>query len=278
MSQFPGRVAVRASNICGVVDLFDVASQTVPAPPAEAIPLPPSTFPTSPSQLSDASTQAKPPPPRRPSAPAAVSDPVEPSQRVDPRPLLGMTSSGYSMRAFYRPTVLAFSDELSKAIAADANPNVALPLPQGWRFSMAGKASKKLALSLDTPSAKRFRSVFGYVGFIKNTLLFYPGSFHYPGVKPVKSDGTASPLHAQVVLKLPFYYGESDAEWKHSFLYARVNAFASKAALPCSFQVLAIGSVVRGLVEKAHSDHETAQLAVYGRNFSFFLLSVYILS
>ena len=169
MLQFPGRVTVRASNICGAVDLFDVASQTVPAPPTEAFPLPPSTFPVSPSQASASpSAPTKAPPPKMP---ASASDP-EPSPWVDTRPLLGMTSSGYSMRAFYRPTVLAFADELSKAIAADANPNVALPLPQGWRLTMAGKASKKLALSLDTPSAKRFRSVFGYVGFIKNTFCF----------------------------------------------------------------------------------------------------------
>ena len=104
---------------------------------------------------------------------------------------------------------------------------------------------KEARLALDTPSAKRLRIVFGYVGFIKTS----------------NSDGTASPLHARVFLKLPFRYGETKAEVADSFLYARANAIASKSALNSSFQVLSIGSVVRGLIEKARSDYDTAQLA-----------------
>ena len=133
-----GRVAVRASTVFGVVDLFDVAVQTAPGPPVEAYPLPPSTYTDPVAHL--------------PSGPPAVGE---------EDPLTGLTSPGYNMRAPYRPSLYAFADELAEALAADANPNVALPLPQGWRFSMIGAPNKKIALSLDTPSAKRFRIVFG---------------------------------------------------------------------------------------------------------------------
>ena len=75
--------------------------------------------------------------------------------------------------------------------------------------------------------------------------------------------------------KLPFFYGSSEDEWESiSFAYARVNAFSSKSALPCSYKVFSIGSVVRGLIEKAHSDYETAQLAVNGSIFLLVLLSI----
>ena len=116
------RAAVRASDIGGVVDLFDAAVQTVPGPPVAAVPFPPSTHAAQAAQL--------------PSEPPAVGE-------ADP--FSGLTSSGYTMRASYRPALLAFADELWVAMPAVANPNVALPSPQGWRFSMIGASLKKRA-------------------------------------------------------------------------------------------------------------------------------------
>ena len=75
------------------------------------------------------------------------------------------------------------------------------------------------------------------------------------------SDGAASPLHSHVVSNLPFRYDIDKAEVPDIFFYAMENAFASKASLNCSYHVLSIGSVVRGLLEKAHSYYDTAQLA-----------------
>ena len=119
------------------------------------------------------------------------------------------------------------------------------PLKQ-FLFQIASEweGKKQLALELDTPAAKRFRNVFGYVAFIK----------------PADSRGAASPFCAQVVVKLPYKFGSSHWEEKVSFIYVRLNAFASRACLGGTYQPLCMGSVVRGLIEKADSDYDTAQL------------------
>ena len=67
----------------------------------------------------------------------------------------------------------------------------------------------------------------------------------------------------QVVIKLPFKYGKYAWEKEFSHVYFRLNAFSSRFALSSSFQPIAMGTVVRGLVEKADSDYDTAQLVAW---------------
>ena len=102
-------------------------------------------------------------------------------------------------------------------------------------------------MELDTPAAKRFRNVFGYVAFIN----------------PAGSRGTVSPFCAQVALKIPYKFGSSPCEEKFSFIYVRLNAFASRACVGGTYQPLCMGSVVRGLIEKADIDYDTAQLVAW---------------
>ena len=61
-------------------------------------------------------------------------------------------------------------------------------------------AKKHLALQVDTPSAKRFRNVFGYVS----------------PIKPEEFEGSITPLCAQVVIKRPFNYGT--LSWGKAFI------------------------------------------------------------
>ena len=112
-------------------------------------------------------------------------------------------------------------------------------------FQIVSKRGKKqLALELYTPEAKRFRNAQGYVSFIK----------------PAASHGTVSPCCSQVVLNLPYKFGSSDWEEKFSFIYVRLNAFAARACLGGTYQPLFMGSVVRGIIEEADADYDTAQL------------------
>ena len=79
-------------------------------------------------------------------------------------------------------------------------------------------------------------------------------------MKPSDSRGTLTPLCAQVILKLPYKFGAAPWEKEFSFVYARLNAFSSRACLGSSFSPVSTGTVVRGLIEKADSDYDTAQL------------------
>ena len=117
----------------------------------------------------------------------------------------------------YRPSAIEFPDQIWDLQASKGDPRPAFPLPEGWRLMMPGKASasgcfgqfffgpnhfakQQLALQVDTPSAKRFRNVFGYVSFIK----------------PEEFEGSITPLCAQVVIKRPFNYGT--LSWGKAFI------------------------------------------------------------
>ena len=88
--------------------------------------------------------------------------------------------------------------------------------------------------------------VFGYVAHISHTA----------------SSATWSPLFAQVAIEIPFKWGECPEELQDSWVFARANAYSSKACLPSSYQVLHIGAILRGMVEKCHAgdSNDTAQL------------------
>lgn len=162
----------------------------------------------------------------------------------------GLTASGGKAYRYYQPSVEAFAAELSEAARKELNPNLRIPIPPSRSFHMAGNAGdKQLTLMLDRDTAKPFRAVFGYVAFMSE-----------------KEDqvGTAPPLCAQIVLKLPFRYGTAPWETEDSFIFCRLNAFASKACLPVASQPIGLGSVVHGAIEKPHTEHDTAQLTPGG--------------
>ena len=73
-------------------------------------------------------------------------------------------------------------------------------------------------------------------------------------------EGAATPLHLQVVVKLAFKYGVSAEEYKHSFAYARVNAFASSDSLNKSFDCVGLGSPIQGILELTASGYNSSRL------------------
>ena len=58
-----------------------------------------------------------------------------------------------------------------------------------------------------------YKSVFGYVSAITD----------------VSPNDTGGPVQMSIVLNPPFKYGHSPEEWKQSWAWARINAFAPKA-------------------------------------------------
>ena len=65
---------------------------------------------------------------------------------------------------------------------------------------------------------------------------------------------------SQVAIKLPFKYGKYSREKEFIHSCCRLNDFSSRCALLSSFQPIAMGTVARGLIEKADPDYDTAQL------------------
>ena len=177
----------------------------------------------------------------------------------------GVTQTKLRMWAYYQPSVRECADELWAVRESEKDPNPAIPIPDGWWLVMAGKASasgclgkhffdlkhlfvkKQLAFQIDTPSAKRFRNVFGYVAFIK----------------PAESKGRSRPCAAKWRSSFPLNTGSTRGGEEFSHVYCRLSAFSSRCALPSSFQPSAMGSVVRGLIETADSDYDTAQLVAW---------------
>ena len=73
-------------------------------------------------------------------------------------------------------------------------------------------------------------------------------------------EGTATPLHLQVVVKLAYKFGSEAEEYKYSHIYARVNAFASTASLNKSFECVGLGTPIQGILELTDSKYNSAQL------------------
>ena len=73
-------------------------------------------------------------------------------------------------------------------------------------------------------------------------------------------EDTSTPFAAQVVVMLSFRYGDTADERYDSFIYARVNAFSSRACLNKSFEPVPVGTPVVGLLDITKSDYKSAQL------------------
>lgn len=97
-------------------------------------------------------------------------------------------------------------------------------------------------------------------------------------MKYTDSRGTEIGIMLQIVLKLPFFYGEEE---RMSHVYCRTNAYTSKALLCSDFTGIRVGHCVSGLIEKAINNKKpdgphTAQLVPLEALFvvdSFFILS-----
>ena len=73
-------------------------------------------------------------------------------------------------------------------------------------------------------------------------------------------EDTCTPIQLQVVVKLSFRFGKTANERQNSFIFARVNAFSSRAGLDRCFEPVTLGSPVKGVLELTGSSYESAQL------------------
>ena len=161
---------------------------------------------------------------------------------VAAKPAYGLTSGGLTIRESFQPTLMEFSELLDRSKAQKQDLNMKIPLPSDWKLSTI---EKQLCVTVDKISALRFRLAYGYISSIKVTDSF----------------DTGSPFCAQVILRLPYRFGVTAHETQNSWVFCRVNAFASCACLPSSAQAVRVGMPVCGLVAKSSKTYETAQLA-----------------
>ena len=122
----------------------------------------------------------------------------------------GRTAAGWNTSAFYQPGIEDFVFDLLEAREAEVNPHMHVPVPIGWTFEKDGD---EVVIQPSEYDFARFKKLFGFVANFRGCT----------------SDDTASPFAATVVVKLPFKYGTRDSENQYSWVYARTNAFASKA-------------------------------------------------
>ena len=116
------------------------------------------------------------------------------------------------------------------------------PIPAKWSFS---QPKKKIQLSTHSDDLARFGLCYGFIGGIADSSTM---------------DDTCAPISLQVIVKLPFRFGETAKGKEDSFLFARVNAFSSMACLGRSFESLCLGMPVRGVLELTRGTYESAQL------------------
>ena len=72
-------------------------------------------------------------------------------------------------------------------------------------------------------------------------------------------EGAATPLHLQVVVKLAYKFGTTADEYKYSPIYARANAFASRASLNKSFECVGLGAPTQCILDITDSKYNSAQ-------------------
>ena len=73
-------------------------------------------------------------------------------------------------------------------------------------------------------------------------------------------EGTLTPAHVQVIVKVPWRFGSSQAETRASFVWVRINAFISKALFTTPVRALQVGEPIVGFVEPTNGDSKSAQL------------------
>ena len=138
----------------------------------------------------------------------------------------------------YTPSLVDFSFDISEG---RADPEASASVPFGWTLD-----TSKTQLLVEPPSASMadFRAWFGYIASIGDS----------------SSADTDSPFLVTIVAKLFFRYGGTLDEDSDSHIFARVNAFTSKAVIGKSYQSIRLGMSVCGYLAPADSKYSSAQL------------------
>ena len=149
-------------------------------------------------------------------------------------------------------------------------------------MSLVPADNNQLQLQLSDTYAGRFRRCYGYVAEIKlsstgrgATPCPYPNSW-ISTVPPKKfSDFIVSvcfpqsdvwyglhlsPTQLQILSIFPWKFGDSTAELYGGFAFARIQAFASKAAFPTAAQRVTLGAPIVGFVEPSSGVSQSSQL------------------
>ena len=166
----------------------------------------------------------------------------------------------------FRPTVVQLAHLMTPFLDKVDTAADVLPLPKGISLSLCGE-NDQLRISLSEVYAKRFRRAYGYIGEIKLELL-YLGRFYFlpdafwvgPDVHLTDGEGTSTPAQLQLVVQIPWRFGNSPAETTASHIFVRVQAFVSRAAFTSPVQRLAVGDPVVGYLEPTNGPSKSAQL------------------
>ena len=103
----------------------------------------------------------------------------------------------------------------------------------------------QLQLAVGRRELPNYKLVYGFVGSMEDSKLM---------------EDTCTPVILQVVVKLPYRFGKTEAEFRDSWVFARVNAFASRACLAKSFEAVTLGTPITGVLDCTNSDYRSAQL------------------
>ena len=103
-------------------------------------------------------------------------------------------------------------EDVNRARKANRNPAFEAPLPATWTFEVK---NAQLLIEPSADDSPHLKALYGYVGQINDAAC----------------NDTATPLCLQIIAKLPFKYGAPKGEFKRSWAFARVDAFASKCSL-----------------------------------------------
>ena len=200
------------------------------------------------------------------SATAAESPAVAPAAakaltKAPPAPI-GLTAAGTPVYAPFQPSVASLAVQLTPFLRTAVGLNGALPLPTGLELVRAPDDSQT-QLKLTPFFALKNRMMFGYVAEIKLS----------------SGDGTDTPAQLQVVCRIPWRYGVTSAgaalkfltifgnsrnfspfERDFSWIYVRVQAFASKALFASAATIVKLGSCVSGFAEPTSGSSKSCQL------------------
>ena len=154
----------------------------------------------------------------------------------------GMTSGRQAIRSLFQPTLVELGSMMEYVRERHGGAPKIAPIPARWSFS---QPKKQLQLSIHADDLPRCNLCYGFIGHIADA--------------PAMED-TCTPLHLQVVVKLAYRFGETARGDADSFALVRVNAFSSKAALGRSFESLALGAAVKGILDLTKGSCDSALL------------------
>ena len=126
----------------------------------------------------------------------------------------GFAADGPPVFAPYRPTIRKMAGQIPAWLRSGIDLSTAIPIPAGLPFSRGEKNQPHL--TLPGSYARRFRRIFGYVGDIQLSC---------------EARGALTPAQLTIAALTPWRYGDDPREAEDSFIFCRINAFASKALL-----------------------------------------------